>query len=865
MEEDAGRAGLKRDRSPDSSEDEEEVDRFARRRQEGEIDRGEEKLDTRQPLSNIETTRNSTPGSGHKRRRKLMAGQLFPAFNEKDNPYLATRKGIIKPGKLSRTNAQELFDLYEHIEAVMKRDAGANEEIRKALLACACELPQSVHMYTTVIGLLNTTSPLFVGDFVQEMGQRINRSYEEADMLALKLRFRFMLSLVSVGVISVDGANELVATFLQLVMNENLAQEFRDLMAYIVLSSVPWVAIDVMDENCLQTWLSQIEEYLNGRKKSYLGMISCITRTNDVAQVDYLDNLWAQISQMRQNTWADRVLMRFYQQYKDRWTEKANVHPLPPISLPSPAPERTWPLSQLRFELFKPDDGPEGLPIPEFASIERFLLEEQVRDIIHLYPHHRMEAMQLIENMKPKEPMPLEFTIVECLFGELFRLPHTFSKPVYFSSILVEMCRSRDSPVPAAFSKGVKRMLGQLRDLDIEVTDRLADALSFHLSNFDFRFEWGGLSETIKDEESGGQDLTITIFVRHLLEKCMRLTYKEKLQKAALPVKEMIPADRYFKAALPGDDGVDTIGLGLNPKLFRQLMATVSRRAPADELKQELSTLEIHEGEKPPESNGTALENHSDADKEALLKHLMAAILTNGKKSYSHLISLTEVYLGMIHELWGLNNEANATSAYRLTITEVVGCLWEANTQMITMIMDRYAIYRLVDTESTITWILNRRDTWERPVYWSILDGVLAKLALRRNLVQEKLKEAQEEAVKAPADAENGDHRTSSEMKVEEWQRKHDTAGVDQKVAFTTVFSRMVKKLQELLGENRMSVSAERMALGRLRAIGRKYYRNITALNVPLHSEVFTSDLDDRLQQIYRELSSLPTVTVVYN
>ena len=84
--------------------------------------------------------------------------------------------------------------------------------------------------------------------------------------------------------------------------------------------------------------------------------------------------------------------------------------------------------------------------------------------------------------------------IVECLFSEMMRLPCTSEKLVYYSILLMELCKGALDKVPSAMGRGLKilfdRMDGSEQGMDVECVKRLSEWFAHHLSNFGYSWKW---------------------------------------------------------------------------------------------------------------------------------------------------------------------------------------------------------------------------------------------------------------------------------------------------------------------------------------------------------------------------------------
>lgn len=82
-------------------------------------------------------------------------------------------------------------------------------------------------------------------------------------------------------------------------------------------------------------------------------------------------------------------------------------------------------------------------------------------------------------------------TVFQTILGALFLLPEPNQKPIYYITLITEIAKLSPSTVGPAVGKSIRRMYALLADgLDVEISQRLADWFSVHMSNFGFQWVW---------------------------------------------------------------------------------------------------------------------------------------------------------------------------------------------------------------------------------------------------------------------------------------------------------------------------------------------------------------------------------------
>ena len=98
--------------------------------------------------------------------------------------------------------------------------------------------------------------------------------------------------------------------------------------------------------------------------------------------------------------------------------------------------------------MFDYTDCPEGPILPGQHSIERWLIEEQLNHILMSGFKERKEVAAQLLSYPLKNKIPLEYIIVEVMFGQIFRLPNPLCLEIAYGSILIELCKLQPSTMP---------------------------------------------------------------------------------------------------------------------------------------------------------------------------------------------------------------------------------------------------------------------------------------------------------------------------------------------------------------------------------------------------------------------------------
>lgn len=83
-----------------------------------------------------------------------------------------------------------------------------------------------------------------------------------------------------------------------------------------------------------------------------------------------------------------------------------------------------------------------------------------------------------------------EDIILETIFGRLFRLPKPLQRPIYYHSLLIELCKLIPKRFAPSLGYTIRYIYKELPRLNGEILYRFWSWFSHHLSNFNFSWKW---------------------------------------------------------------------------------------------------------------------------------------------------------------------------------------------------------------------------------------------------------------------------------------------------------------------------------------------------------------------------------------
>ncbi|KAG8130329.1 putative Nuclear cap-binding protein [Naja naja] len=363
-------------------------------------------------------------------------------------------------------------------------------------------------IYTTLVGLLNARNYNFGGEFVEAMIRQLKEClkanlYNEAVYLV-----RFLSDLVNCHVIAAPSMVAMFESFVNVTQEEDVPQVRCDWYVYAFLSSLPWVGKELYEKKDteMEHILSTVETYLKRRQKTHVPMLQVWSADKPHPQEEYLDCLWAQIQKMKKDHWQERHIPRPYLAFDSVLCE-ALQHNLPPFTAPPHAADSVYPMPRVTFRMFDYTDDPEGPVMPGSHSVERFVIEENLHCIIRSFWKERKTCAAQLTSYPGNNKIPLNYHIVEVIFAELFQLPVPPHTEIMYTTLFIELCKLQPGSLPQV----------DCAVLQIPTQNVFLSILQCLCSSI-----WS-------DAVSEDLDRPRPKFVREVLEKCMRLSYHQRI------------------------------------------------------------------------------------------------------------------------------------------------------------------------------------------------------------------------------------------------------------------------------------------------------------------------------------------------
>ncbi|MED6105957.1 Nucleic acid dioxygenase ALKBH1 [Stylosanthes scabra] len=648
-------------------------------------------------------------------------------------------------------------DFKDHIEtcfgAIRRELDHSQTEILEFLLACAEQLPHKIPLYGTLIGLINLENE----DFVKKLLDKIHTKFQDAlnsgDCNGVRILMRLMTVLMCSKVLQLSSLVGIFDTFLSsaaTIVDEEkgnpLWQPCADFYITCILSCLPWGGAELVEQvpEEIDRLMVSVEAYLSIRRRdSDTGLFFFEKDDGNErgsGDKDFVEDLWERIQALSSNGWKVESVPRPHLSFEAQLVA-GKSHEFGTVSCPNiPSPpsvpsgisngkqkheaELKYPQRIHRLNIFPPSKTEDLQPI------DRYVMEEYLLDVLLFFNGCRKECASFMVGLPV--PFRYEYLMAETIFSQLLMLPQPPFKPIYYTLVIIDLCKALPGAFPAVVAGAVRALFEKIADLDMECRTRLILWFSHHLSNFQFIWPWEEWAYVLDLPKWAPQ----RVFVQEVLEREVRLSYWDKVKQSvenAAGLEELLPPKGGPNLTL-GADGADNNEHALSGELNN----LVKGKAPVREI---ISWIDE-----------TVLPNNG---LEVTLRVVVQTLLNIGSKSFTHLITVLERYGQVFAKVCPDQDK-------QVMLIAEVGLFWKSNTQMTAIAIDRMMGYRLVSNLAIVRWVFSLENieqfhTSDRP--WEVLRNAVSKtynrisdlrkeiLSLKRNVLsaEEAAKQAKEE------------------------------------------------------------------------------------------------------------------------
>jgi len=501
--------------------------------------------------------------------------------------------------------------------------------IFEILNQCVQLIPERLTIYSTLIGLLHASVITFGSDFLDICVSSFKEAIQNNRFELIQRYTRLFSDLINVKYLSSTSILSLYDTYIDQITESNVPQVRTDFFVSCILTSLPYSGKILFEKHNseLSRLLYAVDKYIYKRSKIHVPILQVWTSNEPHPQEEYLDCLWAQIKRLNQDEWAESQIFRPYYSYADTLFSDVSasiVHDLPTISIPKHADGLLYPLPKVVFRMFDYTDVPEQYVLPGAHAVERYLIEDEISNIIHTFHYERKDCAVQLTQIRAKNKIPLNYMIIEVIFGHLFMLPRPPHIELFYGSLLLELCKLQPSTLPPVLVQAVEMLFERLNTMKTPCIERFVKWFSYHLSNFQFTWAWQDWLDCL-DENPESPKIK---FIRETLQRCMRLSFHQR-------VIDFVP-EQFYKlvpnkpSAVFKFDDADPPPFGSE---YAQLLTKKLReRAPAEDILRVLNTVPTPTKDEPNSTSTTSELTYNLVQ----IDLFASSLLWTGSKSFTH-------------------------------------------------------------------------------------------------------------------------------------------------------------------------------------------------------------------------------------
>lgn len=724
------------------------------------------------------------------------------------------------------------------------------EKILQTICKCVCALSEKTSIYTTLVGILNSRKFELGEELLDILVNDLKTALVMKQFNKSKQLVRFLADLVNAKVVASSSIISLFDTFLTVTYEPDIPQVRSDWYVNMVLSALPWVGAELEERKHAEVdrLFASLDVYMSKRTTPYLPAFQVWISDHPHPQNDALEVLWIQVKAMRAKDWKDHVLLRPYRMDS---VIGGYSHPLPSISVPGHSEDQVYPLPTIVFRFFTNDDlcfADPGSVLPSGDSIDRYLLEDAITCILASHQDNRKECASalnlLTKRIQDYNLTPMNYIIVEVLFGFILQLPSPPQVPIYYSSVFIELCKTNPETYPRILEQITKLFFAHLDKMNVVAVSRLAKWFALHLSNYQFIWKWVEWSSVMR----GRMDHPCVCFLRTVFEHCIRLGIYDDFM-------ETVPQD--FGPIFPREPTFD----------FKYNLDTETPPVESQVASKLLEAIKSKEGEQALNSIIDSLpsvnpELSLDRNKCLAVKVFLVTqcILYVGHKTISHSFMALTKFRPLLKDLI-------TSDAGKIHCLEAVAEFYASNSQLHMMMVDKLMKMQIVDVMTVLNWLFSENVTphFTQQYVWDILASTVLKTNRSHDQAIKELADTNEE-LKKVSDldevAMGSEERQILETRVEELEEKVEECMRTQKNMFLVICQRMIVLLTEHLSTcDQESMDYETTwfltTLDNFRQLLVDNYGPVSKYSGTLESHTFTSDVDSRILEVFQQFQAL--------
>ncbi|ODV90302.1 hypothetical protein CANCADRAFT_2032 [Tortispora caseinolytica NRRL Y-17796] len=600
-------------------------------------------------------------------------------------------------------------DVYDHISRVVQnipKDMFLPEielSNKKYVFVLCKEQSFKIPLVATTIMSAAAIEPKVGQAILEELNQSIKDALQGSLWNDLKLYLRFAACLQP-GLLDSDSLLSFVdklTGILPTISDQTLLKQ----VSYVILMTLPYIVLGHRSEETVAkvsefyksiTELPFTDVSSDSLNYPYVDYPESEEKTYQSPAVDIFQSLLEQLKEVDQNQWNVEILPAPWSAEQVKLSDsvfKLDEIELPEVGDMKPSEGHVSKYGEFVFRLFSPQ------PIettPQFEQFACTLLRDNAVDLLDNLDFNRMEVARLITSLdlffrpsffvppattldaiSPEGPTwKIEDFVTDTVFNQLFRLPTPVLPPVYYHSVLIELCMLAPVAIAPVFGRAIRNIFNNLHQFDVDIFMRYISWFGHHLSNFTYTWRWTEWANALDLPEFHPRRLAI----REIIAKEVRLSFPQR-------ILETLPPD-FTSFVVDGGDVEFKYGKD-DYKYHEQgqkVLQGIKERKEAAEMK------EVFEEVKQQLVDETSPET-------LLIQILVCSVCFLGSRSLSHASRCIERSLSSLMAVIGTGKES------RVTAIDSIMKFWKDSPGVGVQIVEKFAAFNLIDAVDIFYWI----------------------------------------------------------------------------------------------------------------------------------------------------------------
>ena len=712
--------------------------------------------------------------------------------------------------RIGESNKKSIEEYIKNVVGVLDAETEMEQVvIMKLLMDCVLKQAGKISIYAAVVGLYVIGHVEFGDAFAEMVNEELAGALKELDFLKLRLLIRFAGECVANSFVNAISWFGVVKSLVQIAVELNTVGNIQsiylsDALVYSVLSAIPFVGefLSFTFDAEFKELMNSIASFMSSRK--FRGNDLLIAR-NDV-KPDALKELFDAI--MQNPKFSSQVLFSPWKHFQGAYLHaKSNLHSFQ--WEPSQLEEF---VSALRCLINGPPSSPGiqkaklALPAPSFrffnssySDLDRWIIAEMMIDLLNAMVDHSSIAMKLLFTLPViGNVSDYRHIIVESLVAEMFRLPYSAQKQLYYMHVLIDAFQEQPKDMPPLVGRTIHNLFEQLQDLDTACRNRLVKWFSTHISNFAFAWPWKNWQEIV----SLPNDHIRVWFVRSALAECVMLSFRDRLLKSLPATFEpylLVNATHTYRYVIPPNSIPSDPASIAAAELSSLLMASLTPSALITWIEKQILPTEV------------------------VVDICIQSILYITSTSVMQSLALLEKY-----------KEVFRKPDYRPLVVKAITDFWKLSLSHLKILLNKSLALNIVDSLSISKWVIE--DVASVPK-WELLESIGSIVNRRLETVQNALLKEQD-----PSHLE----KLKTALKI---------ASAEHKNYYVFVISRLALRYLS-------STPVYTWALGRLKQFARENVHHLLALIPDILAEIRSLDLmsNASIEDVKNVLASLSFV-----